>query len=154
MDSVQEWPQKQVEQFSQEEELEAATSLQCQIQHQSRSLSKNDFTLLKTKGTRVFGTSVKFCYTFGSFEGLEYGVTAFKKGGNAVQRNYFKRLVREVFRKIGHTLPKGIKLQILPFAPLEKISYHTILEDFQRSLCTSIRNKKEPSKPLKEESLS
>ncbi|MBM3193828.1 MAG: ribonuclease P protein component [Chlamydiae bacterium] len=150
MDSEQEWLQKQGEQFSQEEELEAATSLP----YRARSLSKNDFTLLKVKGTKVFGSSVKFCYMFCLFEGLGLGITAFKKGGNAVQRNYFKRLVREVFRKIGHTLPTGIKIQVLPHAPLEKISYHTILEDVQRSLCTSILNKKEPSKQLKDGSLS
>jgi ribonuclease P protein component len=119
---------------------------------QTKSLAKNDFTLLKSKGTRIFGKSVKFNYILGSFEGIELGVTAFKKSGNAVARNYFKRIVKEAFRNVAVNLPTGMKLQVIPLLPLEKISYHTILEDLHTSLCTSIQNKKEQSKPLKEES--
>ena len=143
MVSAKECPQKQDVQFYLEEEQGAVTSLQ----YLTRSLSKNDFTLLKSKGTRLYGKSVKFSYAFGSYEGVELGVTAFKKGGNAVARNYFKRLVKEVFRKARPLLPKGLKLQVLPLAALERISYHTILEDFQKNLCTSILNKKELLKP-------
>ena len=143
MDSVSVCRQKQDVTVLQEDAQEAVTSLQ----FPTKSLSKSDFSLLKSKGIRTFGKSIRFCYSFGSFEGYELGVTAFKKGGNAVARNYFRRLVKEVFRKQKASLPVGIKLQVLPFAPLEKITYHTILEDFCESLCTSILNKKELSKP-------
>ncbi len=140
MDSVKECPQKQDELFCLEEERVAVISLPCL----TRSLTKNDFTLLKSKGTRTYGKSIKFSYVFGSFEGIELGVTAFKKGGNAVARNYFKRLVKEVFRKTKPLLPIGLKLQVLPLVTLERISYHSILEDFHESLCTSILSKKKP----------
>lgn len=141
MDSVKECPQKRAEPFCLEEEQGAVTSLQCPTLSLTRSLTKNDFTLLKTKGSRIYGKSLKFCYSFGSFEGIELGVTAFKKGGNAVARNYFKRIVKEVFRKTRTELPLGLKLQVLPLAALKKISYHTVLEDFRESLCTRLMQK-------------
>ncbi len=139
MDSVSACPQKQDATFLLEDAQEAVTSLQ----FPTKSLSKNDFSLLKSKGTRVFGKSIRFSYSFGSYEGHEIGVTAFKKGGNAVARNYFRRIVKEVFRKKRTSLPPGLKLQVLPLLPLEKISYQAVLEDFCESLCTSILNKKE-----------
>ncbi len=147
MDSVKECQQKLDEIFYLEEEQGAVTSLQCPTLCPTRSLTKNDFTLLKTKGSRIYGKSLKFCYSFGSFEGIELGVTAFKKGGNAVARNYFKRIVKEVFRKTRPLLPLGLKLQVLPMAALKNISYHTVLEDFRESLCTLIQNKKELLRP-------
>lgn len=143
MDSVKECQQKQEELCCQEEELVVATNLQ----FPTRSLSKSDFALLKTKGIKIFGKSLKFCYTFGSFEGIELGVTAFKKGGNAVARNYFRRIVKEVFRKTKKSLPIGLKLQVVPNTSLDKISYLDVVLDFTQNLCTSIQNKKEPSKP-------
>ena len=143
MDSVKECQQKLDEIFYLEEEQGAVTSLQ----FPTKSLNKTGFALLKAKGTKVYGKSVKFFFFFGAFEGLEFGVTAYKKGGNAVARNYFKRIAKEVFRKKGYLLPIGLKLQVVPFAPLEKISFHTILEAFCESLCTSILNKKEQLKP-------
>jgi ribonuclease P protein component len=139
MDSAKECPQNTGETFYQEEELAAVISLP----FLTKSLAKKDFALLKTRGIRIYGKSIKFSYSFGSFEGIELGVTAFKKGGNAVARNYFRRLVKEVFRKTKPLLPKGLKLQILPLSTLDKISYRTILVDFHESLCTQILSKKE-----------
>lgn len=142
MDSVQEWQQKLDEMSWQEDAQGAVTS----SQFLTRSLSKSDFLFLKSKGIRFFGSTVRFQYFPGTFEGLELGITAFKKGGNAVRRNYFKRLVREIFRKKQSLLPAGLKLQVLPSVSLEKISYQAILLDFN-ALCMSILNKKELSKP-------
>ena len=143
MDSVKECLLSQEETSFQEDAQEAVTNLQ----FPTKSLNKRGFALLKAKGTKVYGKSVKFFFFLGSFEGVEFGVTAYKKGGNAVARNYFKRIAKEVFRKKRHLLPMGLKLQVVPFAPLEKISFHTILEDFCERLCTSILSKKEQLKP-------
>lgn len=149
MDSVQEWLQKQVETSSPVEEREAAISsrsLTSKPKPIKGHLIKADFAFLKAKGLRLFGKSIRFQYFFGTSDKVEFGVTAFKTGGNAVARNYFKRLAREIFRKNHPLLPLGMKLQVLPLLPLEKISYQTILADFE-SLCTSILSKKEPLKP-------
>ncbi len=143
MDLEQEWRPSQAEISCLEEGQEAVTSLP----YLMRALAKNDFSLLKSKGTRAFGKCVKFCFTFGNYEGLELGITAFKKGGNAVARNYFKRLVREVARKVWPQLPKGLRVQVLPLLPLKEISYNEILKDFHDSLCTSIQTKRKPLKP-------
>ncbi|MBM3192449.1 MAG: ribonuclease P protein component [Chlamydiae bacterium] len=141
MDSVQECQLKQAEMSSLAEEQEAVTSLRSP----TRSLSKRDFAFLKAQGSRTFGKSVRFHYFFGTSDQVEFGVTAFKSGGNAVCRNRFKRLSREVFRKFLPSLPRGLKLQVLPLLPLEKISYQAILVDFEA--CMSTLNRKERLKP-------
>ncbi len=118
----------------------AVISSQSPTSRGKKSLTKADFAFLKAKGSRLFGKSVRFQYFFGTGGKIEFGVTAFKSGGNAVARNYFKRLTREVFRKNSPLLPTGMKLQVLPLLPLEKISYQKILADFEH-LCMSILNK-------------
>lgn len=142
MGSVQEWPQSQEETSLREEEPEAVISSQYQTNRVKGNLTKTDFAFLKARGLRLFGKSVRFQYFFGTGDRVEFGVTAFKSGGNAVARNYFKRLTREIFRKNSPLLPIGMKLQVLPLLPLEKISYQKILADFEH-LCTSILNKQE-----------
>lgn len=42
------------------------------------------------------------------------GITASKHFGNSVQRNRFKRIVREAFRLCRHQLPQGFDLNVKP----------------------------------------
>ena len=141
MDSALEWQLNQDERSSLVNARGAVTSLR----FPTRSLTKRDFAFLKAHGSRLFGKSVRFQYFFGTSDQVEFGVTAFKSGGNAVCRNRFKRLSREIFRKMLPSLRAGLKLQVLPLLPLEKISYHTILADFEA--CMSTLSKKEQLKP-------
>lgn len=41
------------------------------------------------------------------------GVVASRRVGNAVKRNYGKRLVREIFRKHGDSLPGGVNVVVV-----------------------------------------
>ncbi|NGX43607.1 MAG: Ribonuclease P protein component [Chlamydiae bacterium] len=42
------------------------------------------------------------------------GITVTKRFGNACQRNYFKRIVREAFRSSRHTFPTGMDILVKP----------------------------------------
>ena len=42
------------------------------------------------------------------------GISIAKKVGNAPQRNYWKRLIREAFRSLQHDLPSGMMLVVRP----------------------------------------
>ena len=130
MDFANACPQKRDATFCPDGEELVVTSLLCPI----KPLCKNEFTQLKSKGTRFFGTSIRMHYICTHFQEYKIGVTAFKKGGNAVLRNYFRRMVKEIFRKLRPSLPPGLYLQVLPQVPLKDLSYRTILIDFQKFL--------------------
>ena len=72
----------------------------------NRLLSKSDFNSLR-EGSRFFvsGVLVSYCKPNGS-DHSRIGIAVSKKYGNAVQRNEFKRHIREVFRT---------KIQIIGF---------------------------------------
>ena len=93
-------------------------------------LSPIFFAELREQGKRFFGRSIRICYKMGELPGPKLGVTVLKKSGPACARNYFKRVVREVFRKEKRHLPPKIMLQILPQNSLKEISYQTIFLDF------------------------
>lgn len=60
------------------------------------------------------------------------GVSASKKNGSSVLRNYFKRVIRELFRKTKHLFPEGMKMYIMPTQHIKNISYKIIEEDFHQ----------------------
>ena len=141
MDSEHVWPQKGDATSSLVVEPAAATSLPSPTRH--RAPTRREFSLLKTKGRRHTGISVRFQYIQADGP-IKFGITAFKSGGNAVQRNRFKRVVREAARRV--SVPAGLHLQVLPLLPLEKISYQSVTDDLIQ-LCTSIQSKNGPLKP-------
>ncbi|MBK93035.1 MAG: ribonuclease P protein component [Rickettsiales bacterium] len=47
-------------------------------------------------------------------ETLKYGITVSKKIGNAVKRNYIKRLIRAVILSNKKNLPIGYSIEIIP----------------------------------------
>ena len=66
---------------------------------------------------------------------LKMGLTVPKKFGNAVQRNRFKRLVREAFRLSQHQLPDQLHLNIRPLQEQERFfSEKPTLEIVQEEL--------------------
>jgi len=83
---------------------------------QLRVTRSGDFTRIIRLGTCVAdGTLVLFAVPRQNIEGsIRIGITIPKKTGNAVQRNHWKRLIRESFRTQRAELPSGYDFVVRP----------------------------------------
>lgn len=92
----------------------------------SKLLKRKQFQAVMKKGRRFFGQVIVIASCSSDLPRL--GITVPRKYGNAVQRNRFKRLVREAFRLNQH-LFSSCDLIISPKNGLESISLETIAFD-------------------------
>lgn len=60
---------------------------------------------------------------------VKLGVVASKKYGKAIQRNRFKRITREAFRKVKSRFPQGMHLVVRPKKPAIDANMHHILDE-------------------------
>ena len=64
------------------------------------------------------------------------GITVSKKVGNAVKRNYLKRIIRSIIRNNINLIPNGILFEVIPKKGAEKSSYHLLEKDLVGTLTT------------------
>ena len=64
------------------------------------------------------------------------GITVSKKVGNAVKRNYLKRIIRSIIRNNINLIPNGILFEVIPKKGAEKSSYHLLERDLVDTLTT------------------
>jgi ribonuclease P protein component len=76
-----------------------------------RFLSKYDYRSMKSGSKRLVGRCV--CVDYRPSTHSRLGITASGKFGSSVERNRFKRLVREAFRAVRHELPP-LDIHIVP----------------------------------------
>lgn len=96
-----------------------------------RLLNRVQFQYVMKKGTRFHGKAIVIISCPSEFTRL--GITVSRKFGNAVQRNRFKRLVREIFRAYRLLLPPHDMI-ISPQNGSDPLSLATITADFTRLL--------------------
>ncbi len=100
----------------------------------------NKFDTLKKRRSfldvRSSGSSVNCNYLIFNFKKnsenhkptqMRYGITVSRKIGNAVRRNYIKRLIRALILLNKKTLPLGYNIEIIP-----KKNIKPLLKEFQR----------------------
>ena len=58
------------------------------------------------------------------------GITVSNKIGNAVKRNYLKRIIRSIVVNNLNSMPKNTKLEIIPKKQIEKKKYSALEKDF------------------------
>ncbi len=60
------------------------------------------------------------------------GITVTKRFGKSHERNYFKRIVREIFRT--SAVPSGLDLVVRPRLLAKEANFHDIKEEFYQLL--------------------
>ena len=89
-----------------------------------------EFRRIRKGGTKHYGKFTCFQYTFGMNKISKLGLTVSKKYGNSVERNFFKRRIRELFRFFYTTLPSPIHLNICPLHTNSPSTYDDLYQDW------------------------
>lgn len=105
-----------------------------------RLLSRRHFKQILGGGARLSGQAILFRHYIGKGPS-RIGITVSAKYGKAIKRNYFKRLVREVFRELYSQMPPGLQLHASPKIPEVPLTKKTIELDFHL-LLTDLANKR------------
>lgn len=101
----------------------------------SRLLCSQEFKLVCREGRRYFTPSLNFIYTTSKQNfSPKLGLSVSRKAGNSVHRNYFKRIIRELFRTHSSLLPPGLQFQISPRKKVKDISFAEIQLEFETFL--------------------
>ena len=94
---------------------------------------RSDFLNLRKHCLSVKGSSV--IINFSKKKGnTRFGITVSKKIGNAVKRNYVKRIIRAVVRNNWKKLEKDIELEIIPKKGFIDLDFKFINDDFNNIL--------------------
>ena len=113
------------------------------MQNQIKSLRKrSDFIFLRDKKKKIYGKDILINYCINKIEHqTRIGITVSKKHGNAVRRNYIKRLFKAIFIKHNEKLPAGYDLEFIP----RKIENKFIFLDLENDVLNSLKKLSTPS---------
>jgi len=88
---------------------------------------------------RFFGDQISVDVRQGRSLSAKLGITVSRKFGKAHDRNRFKRVVREAFREIYHSLPQDLELNVLPRKGNAHFSKQAVLVELQKLLAKIIQ---------------
>ncbi len=126
----QECPLPVGKKYSQEEDKKEEKNF---LHNTFSSLKKrSEFLLVRRRGRTTHGEFFIVNYSFSDKTEIKIGLTVSKKIGNAVRRNYFKRIFRYIIRKNLSYIPKNINLEIIPKRKLETKKFVELEKDFLR----------------------
>jgi ribonuclease P protein component len=95
-----------------------------------RLLNNDEFKAVIRRRRRLANNVLTLYFFPNGFEFSRLGVTLGKSAGNAVERNRFKRLVREVFRQCRDQLPAGFDFVILKQKSKKKLAFQDVKKAF------------------------
>ncbi len=96
------------------ERPQAALCIENRFPKAARLRTRQEFKRVQREGKRLQTVSLVFQYASEKFTCPRLGITVSKQFGSAVSRNLFKRRIREVFRRLKHQLPPGLKVHVSP----------------------------------------
>lgn len=114
-----------------------------------RLRSREDFARIRRDRTRYFGNALLIDYRIGRSRSPRLGITAPKQFGNAVLRNRFKRIVREIFRNEAPLLPRHLEINVFPKKGGTPPSHESVREDLLSCIKQIGRNGRAESSPEK-----
>ena len=89
-----------------------------------------EFLDIRKKGKTIHAQFFIINYLLSSESGFYFGLTVSRKIGNAVKRNYLKRVIRSIIANNLNAMPKNTKLEIIPKKQIEKKKYSELENDF------------------------
>ena len=89
-----------------------------------------EFLDVRKKGKTIFAQFFIINYFLSSQSGFYFGLTVSRKIGNSDKRNYLKRIIRSIIANNLNSMPKNIKLEIIPKKQIEKKKYLELEKDF------------------------
>ncbi|MBS91820.1 MAG: ribonuclease P protein component [Rickettsiales bacterium] len=92
---------------------------------------RSDFLDLRNNCIKLFGSFV--ILNFSKRDGVtKYGLTVSKKIGNAVKRNYVKRVIRSIIRNNWFLIKEGFEFEIIPKKEFLQTKYIMIENDVKK----------------------
>ena len=95
---------------------------------------RSDFLTIRKLGKVIHGSHFIVNYLFSKEDKLAFGFTVSKKIGNAVTRNYIKRVLRHIIRKNFNLIPQKYKFEIIPKKNIEKKKFNDLETDLLKIL--------------------
>ena len=89
-----------------------------------------EFLDIRKKGKTIYAKFFIINYFLSFQSGFYFGLTVSRKIGNAVKRNYLKRIIRSIVVNNLNAMPKNTKLEIIPKKQIEKKKYSELENDF------------------------
>lgn len=107
-----------------------------------------EFQAVRSSGHRIqCGPFIFQCRLTSEKTAPKLGVVASRRVGNAVKRNYGKRLFRELFRKHAAELPAGSELVVILRGHFDRYGFRDLENRLLRAMRTmvTLNEKKEPA---------
>jgi ribonuclease P protein component len=129
--------------LSPQEELQVATpqpSVKAnKFPKSARVLTNSHYRFIQKNSARHLGDTIQINFRQGRASIPKLGITVSKKFGKAHDRNRFKRVVREAFRELIHSLPPDLEMNVSPRRNDPQLCKQAILLELQNMLSKIIR---------------
>ncbi len=102
----------------------------CQPKKANKLKKRSDFLKLRSICKKIHGNFVILNFSKSKGE-TKYGITVSKKIGNAVKRNYVKRVIRSIIRNNWKELKKDLQVEIIPKKGFLETEYSSIENDIK-----------------------
>jgi ribonuclease P protein component len=111
----------------------------------ARLRRRSEFSGVFEAGVKRHGQLMSVCVKQGRAGSARVGIAASRKMGGAVERNFAKRRVREVFRSL--ELPDGLDIVVMPRQAILRAPLTAARQEFESLVRSAVRHGKRPSPP-------